>query len=275
MSHTEQFNRIMERSKPIRKEKQKAVTVNMIPLRERTNELQLSLSKCTYTANTLYLPFERLDNYDELKKALMGCGAKYKNNTFVFPSDADVFINRLMDGESVNLKKEFQYYPTPKNIVQKMMDAITWHDNIKTILEPSAGQGAIVQAINEHSKVCVDYCELMEQNAEILQRKNFNAQIISADFMDVKVTNYYDLIVMNPPFAKNQDIDHVTHAYKCLKKGGQMVAITSPHWTFANDKKSVAFRDFINENGNFEEIESGEFKESGTNIKTIMITLTK
>ena len=55
-----------------------------------------------------------------------------------------------------------------------------------------------------------------------------------------------------------------------------MAVITSPHWTFANDKKSKAFRTFLEEEGaTWEEIEAGEFKASGTNIKTILIELNK
>ena len=35
----------------------------------------------------------------------------------------------------------------------------------------------------------------------------------------------YDRILMNPPFEKLQDIDHVRHCFDQLKEGGVLVAV--------------------------------------------------
>ena len=37
----------------------------------------------------------------------------------------------------------------------------------------------------------------------------------------------YDRIIANPPFTKNQDIDHVMQMWNFLKPGGRIVSIMS------------------------------------------------
>ena len=45
---------------------------------------------------------------------------------------------------------------------------------------------------------------------------------------------------MNPPFSKQQDIEHITHAYKyMIEKGGTIVAICSESGFFRDNKKSI------------------------------------
>ena len=64
--------------------------------------------------------------------------------------------------------------------------------------------------------------------------------------------------------------------YDHLKDGGRLVAIMSPHWQHANDKKSKQFREFLqNVGGQVHEIEEGAFAESGTQIKTYYVVIDK
>ncbi len=277
MNHTERFNAIMERGKPAKKEKPKQVIVKQIESRENMNALQISLSKCTYTENTVFLPFERLDNCSDVRKALLNAGATYKNNTFIFPNLAEPFINRLMEGDKVNIKKEFQFFATPQKLAQRIVENIPFFDGA-IVLEPSAGHGALLDEMPKDVLLIKECIELMPENCEILRKKGYNP--INTDFLSIELNketlNKYDFIVANPPFSKKQDIDHFYYMYKMLKIGGQMDVIVSCSFTFASDKKSIAFRQFLEDSGaTCEEIESGEFKESGTNIKTVLITLIK
>lgn len=269
-SNTERFNAIMAANAPKKKQKAKSVTVKQIEPRENMNNLQTSLSKCTYTENTVYLPFERLSNYTDVRKALLNAGATYKNNTFIFPNNAELFINKLMGGEMVNIKKQFQFFATPAKLAKEIINEIPFYTGAK-VGEFSAGQGALLDEL-PNLNLQLTVCELMPENCEILRQKGYN--VVEGDFL-TQDWQMQDFIIGNPPFSKNQDIDHFMHMYKFLKEGGRMDVITSCHWLFANDKKSVKFREFINESANYQEIEAGEFKESGTNIKTVLITLIK
>lgn len=232
------------------------------------------LKKCSVNGSIVALPKTPLANYPAVKKALHNAGGTYKKNTFVFTSNAQPFMDKLIGGDSVNIKKEYQSFFTPKELAQEVVSYINFFRGMK-ILEPSAGQGGLVDLIKDHLfKPEIDCIELMPENADILFEKGYNVQC--DDFLNCKKTNYYDVVVANPPFTKNQDIDHIMKMYDVCKEGGQIISLSSLHWTFANDKKSKEFRAFIEEQGAlWYEIKEGSFKESGTMVKSVLIVLDK
>ena len=148
------------------------------------------------------------------------------------------------------------------------------HEDEK-VLEPSAGTGAIIDAIHRSCPdVIVDCYELMPENKEILSKKD-NIRILGDDFTKCDVAQY-DKIIANPPFSKNQDIRHVRRMYECLNSGGVLAAITGPHWEFGSESECKDFRKWLDDNGGKKfEIEEGAFKESGTGTKTIAVILKK
>lgn len=243
-------------------------------------ELQTTLSKCRIADNIVFLPSPKdyvIPNYQEVRNALLKAGAKYKSNTFVFPNAAQPYIDRLMGGDKVNIKKEFQFYGTPAWLAKGLVEMA----NIKMqhrILEPSAGQGAIITAIGFAAPgIRIDYCELMDINRNVL--KMFTSAVwICDDFLKIPdhYLGYYDRIVANPPFNKNLDIDHIKKMYDCLKDGGRLVSIASQSWKTGNQKKQVAFREWIDYvEADIEEVEMGSFKESGTSVGGYIITIDK
>lgn len=177
----------------------------------------------------------------------------------------------------VKLKRIDGYFPTPKPIVQRMIELADIRDG-DNILEPSAGNGNILDGItdymsNSNITASIQAIEWNMSLSEILKLKHYD--VIGENFLEHHRFDYYDKIVMNPPFEKAQDIQHVQHAYKCLKNGGRIVAIMSPHFTFANDSKSVHFREWLDGRGYYEKLPEGSFKESGTNVNTILVVIDK
>jgi hypothetical protein len=82
--------------------------------------------------------------------------------------------------------------------------------------------------------------------------------------------------VANPPFSKNQDIDHVMKMYDLLKKGGRLVSIMSSHWKTSKNKKETEFREFIKKTkATVKDVEAGAFKQSGTNVATVIVVIDK
>lgn len=248
-----------------------------------STELAESLRKCKIDGNTLFLPpisEGPLQNYQEVRTALLNAGAKYKRNTFVFPTDAQPYIDRLTGGESVNIKKEFQFFATPAHLADRMVEMAELSENdgkgFGSILEPSAGQGAIVKAIHEATGyTSVIAYELMEINRRILEKMHA-VNVIGDDFLKADVSSKYDRIIANPPFTKNQDIEHIRKMYEVLAPGGIMVTLSSIGWTFGSQKKHVQFREWLDGlNAYMEEIPENTFKESGTTVKTVLIKITK
>lgn len=240
------------------------------------SELIESLKKCRLDGNILHLPpvsDGMLANYGEVRSALLKAGAKYKRGTFVFPNDAQPYIDRLCGGETVNIKKEFQFFATPSALCDELVrDACI--EKGHSVLEPSAGQGAIVQAIQRAVHISVDYFELSPINLNVMD-EIANANLRGHDFLSDENTGVqYDRIIANPPFSKNQDIDHIRKMYECLKPGGRIVTIASPHYQMASGKKEKAFKQWLDElSASVDEIPANTFKESGTSIRTVKIII--
>lgn len=241
-----------------------------------TTELINSINKMIVNGNRLELPTdEQLANYPAVKKALTLAGGKYKKCGFLFTDDAQNVKDRLVGGEAINDKKKFQFFPTPKAVVDLIIKRACITCDM-TVLEPSAGQGAIVDAIAEigaHTSMI----ELMPENIKVLNRK-YDIDLIPTDFLKVKPEDHikYERIVANPPFTKNQDIDHVLHMYKFLGGDGLLVSIMCKSWINGSQKKQVAFREWLDSVGAIvTDIKAGEFKESGTNIATVLVEIRK
>lgn len=233
------------------------------------------LKALTTEGNTAFLPKEPLNNYPELKTMLTKACGKYCRNTFIFPYPSKPIIDVLISGKVIDFKKEFQFFHTGKEIAEQMMNQIIGFP--KTILEPSAGQGHLIdELIKKFPDAKIDAVELSELNFSILQDKykgNPNINLIQGDYLKFKPKHKYDLIFANPPFSKNQDIDHVLKMYSEKEESqGQLISIMSTSWTFGSQKKQVEFRNFAEENLLVRTNENGAFKSSGTMVNTVMIT---
>jgi len=158
---------------------------------------------------------------------------------------------------------------TPSDIALQMIELAEITNNSR-VLEPSAGIGNIADQIKKFTPN-VDVCEKMYSYSELLTLKGFN--VVGSDFLKYENNNYYDCVIMNPPFSQEQE--HIKHAYDLLKVGGKLIAITSPHWTFANDKSSKEFRQWFENLGGeiVEELESGTFEM--TQVRSNIIVINK
>lgn len=98
----------------------------------------------------------------------------------------------------------------------------------------------------------------------------------AADFTTYHPGPIYDRVIANPPFSKNQDIDHIRQMYDCLVPGGRLVSFSSMHWQLAADRKSKEFKDWLSTlDAQVIEIPAGKFKHSGTMIATLIIVINK
>lgn len=226
-------------------------------------------------SNLLFLPNEQLDRklYVEVNKCLESIGGKWnkKLKGHLFDHNPSEDLDELLNtGEWTDKKKEYQFFPTPKEIVRQMI-SLAEIKNADVLLEPSAGQGNILEWFpKENPYVAV---ELMGENCSVLKKKGYS--VAEADFLSLENLNV-DKIIMNPPFTKHQDVKHVFHAWKMLSKGGRLVSIISESPFFRQDKISIEFREWIDENNvNVIDLDSGAFKESGTMVKTRIIVAEK
>lgn len=238
------------------------------------------LKHCTLEDNVIKLPKTQFNkkSYGEAKTWIEEAGGKWvggKVQGFTFPFNADRVFSILHEGKRCNLKQEYQFFATPAALADWLVSIAGGIDKRDKVCEPSAGTGAILDAIlRDCPGVSVDCYEAMPENVEQLSKKP-EANIIGDDWLKSQ-GEAYSKIIANPPFAKNQDIDHVRKMYDRLLPGGTVAAITSRHWQIGSESKCVEFRQWLDElNASVYDIDAGEFKESGTNISTVAIMIKK
>lgn len=240
------------------------------------NELTTSISKMIVNGNRLELPKnEHFSNYAQVKTALVKAGGKYKKNGFEFTSPAEAIKLRLVGGEKIDDKKKFQFFATPEPLAMQLVDLADIGVNDR-VMEPSAGQGAIADVIVNTIPVTCFCIELMPENVKILIDKDHN--VYEGDFLKYNKSDIdvFDKIVANPPFTKNQDIDHIRHMYELLDNGGRLVSLSSKSWVTGSQKKQVAFREWLFELGaEMIDVDEGSFKQSGTNVGGMIIIINK
>ena len=238
------------------------------------------LKHCTLDGNVLKLPNVRFDkkNYALAKTWIEEAGGIWQGGKvqgFTFPFDARRVFSILNQGKRCNLAQEYQYFATPAGLADWLVSLAGGVSGTDTILEPSAGTGAIVKAIIRSSPgVMVDCFELMPENIEILSKID-GVSLVGTNF-DSPTKKKYTKIIANPPFSKNQDVDHLLRMYECLAENGVMAVITSRHWQLGQEKKCVDFRKWIeSHDAKVFPIEAGEFKESGTSVPTLAVVIHK
>lgn len=169
-----------------------------------------------------------------------------------------------------NLPEDF--FPTPPAVVERLVELAEIEPG-HAVLEPSAGEGAIVQALAGLA-ASVECIELNPARCEALRGRRPDGSVTQGDFLSVSPQARFDRIVMNPPFAKRQDVFHVLHATKFLRPGGRLVAVMGAGVTFRDDRIGQAFRQtFEAMGGTMEELPEGSFRESGTSVRTVVVTL--
>lgn len=235
------------------------------------------LGNCRVEENVLYLP-ANLDRkvYTDVNKVLEAVGGKWnrKAGGHVFDHcPSDEIDDIILTGEYTDKKKEFQFFPTPTEVAERLCDFAGINENT-TVLEPSCGKGNIADAVWKRAPKRLLGIELNKDMAQYLKGKPYEV-ITGQDFL-LYEGEQWDRIIMNPPFSHQQDIDHVMKAYELLAPNGILVSVMSVSFRFRSNKKSEEFRDFLETVGASQfDLSEGAFKESGTMIRTCVVVITK
>jgi len=179
---------------------------------------------------------------------------------------------KQLERDLVGKKVGVDFFPTPPELAGRMVEIAGVEPGMR-VLEPSAGNGNIAEAIRDAGAE-PDVAEISPSLREVLEAKGF--AVVGQDFMDVD--GEYDAIIMNPPFSDNQDIEHVRHAFDLLKPGGRLVAIMGEGAFFRGGKTENAFREWIDEQGaEVEKLPEGTFTDkrllntTGVNARLVVV----
>lgn len=110
------------------------------------------------------------------------------------------------------------FYPTPDNVLDSMLIDST----NKTVLEPSAGKGNIIDYLYNQGAKSVYFCEINPELAEICKTKG---KFLDYDFFKLTAEDipHIELIVMNPPFSEFKK--HFLHAWRIAPEGCQIICL--------------------------------------------------
>ncbi|MCS9523946.1 PLxRFG domain-containing protein [Pseudomonas aeruginosa] len=215
-----------------------------------------------------------LESAHEKRKRLesMGIltGSEYRSalREFVALREAPAEPDKIREMERSMIGRRndgLDFFPTSTVVTEEAIDAADIQGGMD-VLEPSAGMGHMADAIREQTGVEPDVVELSGERRELLEAKGYN--LVGSDFMDVS-GKQYDRIVMNPPFSKGRDIQHVQHAYSLLKPGGRLVAIMSEGAFFQSNKAAENFRAWLDGLGaTSERLPEGSFMDPALPVNT-------
>jgi len=246
------------------------------------NDVLNVLDSATVSGHVAVLTCGQLDRkmYLKVNQVLECAGGKWnrKEKGHVFDRDpSDVIDEIILTGEVTNAQKELGFFPTPLPVIERMLE-LAEIDPGMLVLEPSAGTGNIAREIAKITTV--DCVEIDKGFISKWATDGIAGTIWCNDFLSMEPPAYlgaiYDRVIMNPPFAKQADIKHVTHAMDFLKPGGVLVSVMASGVTFRDNRLTADFRAFMEDHdGHIEPLDPGAFKESGTTVNTVLVKMTK
>ena len=111
-----------------------------------------------------------------------------------------------------------QWYTDPRT-ARRVVDwaCLDWLGDVDpavsswTVLEPSAGDGALLRALEQYvPRQQMWSIDIDPRNVELLQSQGYQADCM--DFLELQPTGRLDLVIMNPPYEDGQAEVHIIHA---------------------------------------------------------------
>lgn len=164
------------------------------------------------------------------------------------------------------------FYPTPEEVIKEMTFDVDLYN--KTILEPSAGKGNIVDFLKKEGAKEILTFEKEKDLATIVKTKS---TFLGHDFLEVnkEEISHIDFIIANPPF--DQAEKHILKMWEVAPEGCTILSLcnmeTIQHG-FTRGRKQLEF--IISENG--ETINLGDCfstSERKTNVEVSLVKLFK
>lgn len=243
-----------------------------------TDVVRNSLTTMTVTGTSAKLSaqLDRAD-YAKVNKILEALGGKWnkKAGAHVFAGlDPEEVIATYLETGKLDKPEKFGFFPTPAPLARELVKLAGLRPG-HSVLEPEAGVGGIASICAEVvGKGNITCYEIQQRNCDVLRSLGFAVE--QADFLTVEPAQQFTHVILNPPFERQQDIDHVLHAFKFLEPGGTIAAIMSIAVNFRTNSKTTQFRAFLDSMGATIRVNDKDaFKESGTAAQTVSIVFKK
>jgi hypothetical protein len=187
----------------------------------------------------------------------------------------------LENAKGVNSKKDFAFFPTPRNVARQMVELADYPIDPEPYLtpletlEPSAGEGALLEFIPQaEGNVAIEF---NHHRANELREVFAGTTISEDDFLkwDQNSCIKFDRVLMNPPFNDRDEAYHLVKAFKHLREGGILVCILPTGWFTREDLKSQVMRSFLTKYEHKAPITLPGGTFAGTSVETRIVILKK
>lgn len=163
------------------------------------------------------------------------------------------------------------FYPTPPEVIERMLEGLQMQG--KTVWEPSAGRGDIVDSLQSRGAEVVA-CETDPHLVQIIRNK---CQIIAEDMLTVTSdrVSHVQYVIMNPPFSAEED--HIMHAWDIAPPGCKIRALMNGT-TLKNayTAKRKRLKELVELHGHVEDLgDCFATAARTTNVSVSMVTMDK
>jgi phospholipid N-methyltransferase len=224
--------------------------------------------------------------YQKTNEVLSALGGAWnrKAKAHLFNDDPREALEQVIATGEVSTHRDLAFFPTPAHIARALVRGVSLGEG-DVVLEPSAGDGAIVRAVHDLTPAFVVAVEIDPKRLMALgtcDARRLHA--MRCDFLDCTYGDLtaraqkIDAVIMNPPFKKvgiGDHLEHVVHAHGMLKDGGELRAILPAGVVFREDRRHREFRAWALARGTWRPLDDDAFAESGTRVRTVVLSITK
>lgn len=242
------------------------------------------LATATAAEDRVTLPARQLDRkvYQEVDRALSRLGGRWdrRARAHLFPADPrDDFAALLDDGRMpVDQVKAMAYWRTPDQLADDMAARLNL-PACASVLEPSAGDGALVAAVLRRCPTArVAAVEPDRSRFDEVSMRASTAWCMSFEEFTATITQAHpiDAVIMNPPFSvpgnRTIYVDHIDLAWRMVRSGGRLVAIAPDGLRTGRTRKVAELRDRIERaGGGILPLPEDTFREAGTAVRTVLV----
>ncbi|MBF6213150.1 class I SAM-dependent methyltransferase [Nocardia puris] len=247
------------------------------------------LAQSRIAGNNLIIPTRLSESeYKKINRIIETMGGKWsrREQAHVFADDpTEVIAAAVATGRTPNTVKKVleANFATPDQLAMRIVagehSEIAALEPGELVLEPSAGDGALVRAIlHTNPTVRVTAVEPEPERAATLGHDpRVTVEATTFERFAATAIQQFSCVVMNPPFALPRRptvwMDHLYAAWNLLVDGGQLLAVVPSGVTYRADRDFRNVREFIASYGGYEELPSDAFSASGTKIRTVLVHL--
>lgn len=115
-----------------------------------------------------------------------------------------------------------QYFQAPPFVARRMARLAEVQPGMR-VLDPSAGHGALLDAVPRLPRVQLVAVEIAPDSAVVLRVKGYETH--ECDFMRFEADTPFDRVLMAPPWHNDGPRRHVRRAWRLLAPGGRLLVI--------------------------------------------------